>query len=64
MTPMTKSTRAMLLGAALLMGACQEYDILNTNAPTVETLTGTRPARCWLAPRPASSPRPTSTSPA
>jgi len=48
MTPMTKSTRAMLLGAALLMGACQEYDILNTNAPTVETLTGT-PSRAVLA---------------
>jgi hypothetical protein len=48
MTHMTKSTRAMLLGTALLLGACQEYDILNTNAPTVETLTGT-PSRAVLA---------------
>ena len=48
MTHMTKSTRAMLLGAALLAGACQEYDILNTNDPTVETLTGT-PSRAVLA---------------
>ncbi len=48
MTHMTKSTRAMLLGAALLAGGCQSYDILNTNAPTVETLTGT-PSRQSLA---------------
>ena len=48
MTTMTKSTRVMLLGAALLMGACQDYDILNTNAPTVETLTGS-PSRAVLA---------------
>jgi hypothetical protein len=48
MTHMTKGTRAMLLGAALLGGACQDYDILNTNAPTVETLTGT-PSRAVLA---------------
>ena len=41
MTHMTKSTRAMLLGATLLFGGCQSYDILNTNFPTVETLTGT-----------------------
>jgi hypothetical protein len=48
MTHMIKSTRAMLLGAALLVGGCQEYDILNTNDPTVETLTGT-PSRAVLA---------------
>ena len=48
MTHMTKSTRAMLLGAALLVGGCQSYDILNTNFPTVETLTGT-PSRAALA---------------
>lgn len=48
MTHMTRSTRAMLLGTALLFGACQDYDILNTNAPTVETLTGT-PSRAALA---------------
>ena len=48
MTHMTKSTRAMLLGAALLLGGCQDYDILNTNDPTVETLTGT-PSRAVLA---------------
>ena len=48
MTHMTLSTRAMLLGAALLVGACQEYDILNTNDPTVETLTGA-PTRAVLA---------------
>jgi hypothetical protein len=48
MTHMTKSTRAMLLGAALLIGGCQDNDILNTNAPTVETLTGT-PSRAVLA---------------
>jgi len=48
MTHMTKSTRAMLLGAALLVGGCQDNNILNTNAPTVETLTGT-PTRAVLA---------------
>lgn len=48
MTHMTKSTRAMLLSAALIAGGCQDYDILNTNAPTVETLTGS-PTREVLA---------------
>ena len=48
MTHMTKSTRAMFLGAALFIGGCQDNDILNTNFPTVETLTGT-PTRAVLA---------------
>lgn len=48
MTHMTLGTRMMFLGAALLAGSCQEYDLLNTNAPTVETLTGT-PTRAVLA---------------
>lgn len=48
MTHMTRGTRMLLLGSALLAGSCQEYDILNTNAPTVETLTGT-PTRAVLA---------------
>jgi hypothetical protein len=48
MTHMTKSTRAMLLGAAALIGGCQTYDILNTNVPTVE-LTGTPRVPCWHA---------------
>ncbi len=48
MTHMTLGTRLMFLGTALLAGGCQEYDLLNTNAPTVETLTGT-PTRAVLA---------------
>jgi hypothetical protein len=48
MTHMTKSTRAMLLGAALLLGGCRNDDILNTNQPTVETLTGS-PSKAALA---------------
>jgi hypothetical protein len=36
------------LGAALLVGACAEFDLQNTNAPTVEELTGT-PSRATLA---------------
>jgi hypothetical protein len=39
---------AMGLGAALLLGACSDFDIRNTNAPTVEELTGT-PTRAVLA---------------
>lgn len=39
---------AAVLGAALFAGACGEFDIQNTNAPTVETLTGT-PTRAVLA---------------
>jgi starch-binding outer membrane protein, SusD/RagB family len=36
------------LGALLLLGSCGEFDIANTNAPTVEELTGT-PSRAVLA---------------
>lgn len=35
-------------GAVLLFGACAEFDLQNTNAPTVETLTGT-PTRAVLS---------------
>ena len=36
------------LAGAMLFGACRDLDILNTNAPTVETLTGA-PTRAILA---------------
>jgi hypothetical protein len=36
------------LTCAVLLGACADLDIVNTNAPTVETLTGT-PSRDVLA---------------
>jgi len=39
---------AAWLGAALLVGACNDFDIRNTNDPTVEELTGT-PTRAVLA---------------
>jgi len=35
-------------GLALVLGGCAEFDLQNTNAPTVETLTGT-PTRAVLA---------------
>ena len=47
----SRSPRRMLvagLGAALLLSACSEFDLRNTNAPTVEELTGT-PSRAVLA---------------
>ncbi len=59
MTPTTEVTRfagsriRVLLGSAAVAGAmslggCGEFDVLNTNAPTVETLTGA-PTRTILA---------------
>ena len=35
-----KARRTSVLAAALIVGACADLDIQNTNAPTVETLTG------------------------
>jgi hypothetical protein len=49
--PSARSPRRRLagwLGLALLVGACNDFDIRNTNAPTVEELTGT-PTRAVLA---------------
>lgn len=40
--------RASVLAAAALVGACADLDIANTNAPTVETLTG-NPSRDVMA---------------
>ncbi len=40
--------RASVVAAAVLVGACADLDIANTNAPTVETLTGT-PSRDVMA---------------
>jgi hypothetical protein len=39
---------AAALGAVLVLGACNDFDIGNTNAPTVEELTG-NPSRAVLA---------------
>jgi hypothetical protein len=50
-TSIMRSPRRMLaaaLGAVLLLGACNDFDIGNTNAPTVEELTG-NPSRAVLA---------------
>ena len=50
-TSIMRSPRRMLaaaLGAVLLVGACNDFDIGNTNAPTVEELTG-NPSRAVLA---------------
>lgn len=50
-TSIKRSPRRMLaaaLGAVLVLGACNDFDIGNTNAPTVEELTGT-PTRAVLA---------------
>lgn len=47
MTHTSRRTSVLVL-AGLVAGGCQNYDLLNTNAPTVETLTGT-PTRAVLA---------------
>ena len=50
-TSIKRSPRRMLaaaLGAVLVLGACNDFDIGNTNAPTVEELTG-NPSRAVLA---------------
>ncbi len=48
--PSSKSARRLLTAAtaALVLGACNEFDLINTNAPTVTTLTGV-PTRAVLA---------------
>ena len=43
-----RAVSAAALGAALVLGACAEFDLQNTNAPTVEELTGA-PSRAVLA---------------
>ncbi|MHB1167722.1 MAG: RagB/SusD family nutrient uptake outer membrane protein [Longimicrobiales bacterium] len=43
-----KARRTSVLAAALIVGACADLDIQNTNAPTVETLTGS-PTRSVMA---------------
>lgn len=43
-----RSAAPVVLAGSLLIGSCGELDILNTNAPTVETLTGA-PTRAILA---------------
>lgn len=47
-TAAARSRIAVVLAGALLVGACGDLEILNTNAPTVETLTGA-PSRDVLA---------------
>lgn len=39
---------AALLAAVVTLGGCGDFDVINTNAPTVETLTGT-PTRAIMA---------------
>src|SRR5690606_18658018 len=47
----TKRTRvAMMVASALAAGACADLDIVNTNAPTIETLTSNRSREVLASP--------------
>jgi hypothetical protein len=47
-TSLHRAAAALALAGALSLSGCGEMDILNTNAPTIETLTGA-PTRTILA---------------